>query len=86
MEVSMKLVFVPGVALVLLASPAFTQDVGRPQDGFYSGQSNGQIDEGVDGRPSRNEGLPPSAADKNNRITDNPINQSDCAEVDAVAP
>ena len=57
--------------LALLVSPAGAQGVGRPQDGFYSGQSNGQysgqwdgqVDSRVDGRASRNEGLPPSAAD-----------------------
>jgi hypothetical protein len=26
------------------SSPLLAQDVGRPQDGFYSGQSNGQVD------------------------------------------
>ena len=31
------------VALMLaLVGAAFAQDVGRPQDGFYSGQSDGQ--------------------------------------------
>jgi hypothetical protein len=47
--------------LALLVSPAGAQDVGRPQDGFYSGQSNGQysgqwdgqVDSRVDGRASR---------------------------------
>ena len=44
--------------LALLLDPAAAQDVGRPQDGFYSGQSNsqysgqwsGQVDPRVDGR------------------------------------
>jgi hypothetical protein len=85
-EATMKWTFTLGAAIVLLASPLFAQDVGRPQDGFYSGQSNGQVDGRVDGRGSHNEGLPPSAADKDNRLRDNPISQSDCAEVDAVAP
>jgi hypothetical protein len=58
----------------------------RPQDGFYSGQVNGQVDERVDGRTNRNEGLPPSAADKANRTFGNPINQDDCVEVSAIAP
>lgn len=70
------------------------QYLGRPQDGFYSGQAfgqsssqfNGQVDLRVDGRGSRNEGLPPSAADKRNRTIDNPVYQSDCTEVDAIAP
>jgi hypothetical protein len=35
---------------------------------------------------THNEGLPPSAADRANRIFDNPVNQSDCVEVDAIAP
>jgi hypothetical protein len=76
------------------APPLAAQDVGRPQDGFYSGQangqysgqSNGQVNPRVDGRGSHNEGLPPSAADRDNGTFDNPISQSDCAEVDAIAP
>jgi hypothetical protein len=75
--------------LVLLA-PAAAQQSGRPQDGFYSGQSNsqysGQVDERIDGRGSRSEGLPPSAADKDNRTFDNPLNANDCAEVNALSP
>ena len=75
-------------------SPLAAQDVGRPQDGFYSGQSNGQysgqsngqVDERVDGRANKNEGLPPSTADKANRTFDNPVSQDDCAEVDALKP
>jgi hypothetical protein len=62
------------------------QQFGRPQDGFYSGQANGQVDTRVDGRANHNEGLPPSTADRANRIFDNPVNQSDFAEVDAMAP
>jgi hypothetical protein len=86
MEAAMNRMFGLGFLAIVLASPAQAQNEGRPQDGFYSGQSNGQVDERVDGRGSHNEGLPPSAADKNNRFRDNPINQSDCAEVDALAP
>jgi hypothetical protein len=82
----MKLTFALGTAVALLASPSFAQDGGRPQDGFYSGQSNGQVDERVDGRGSHNEGLPPSAADKDNWLRENPLSQNDCAEVNAVAP
>jgi hypothetical protein len=74
------------VAVAAAFTPVLAQDEGRPQDGFYSGQSNGQVDSRVDGRANRNEGLPPSAVDKSNRTYENPINQSDCAEVDAVAP
>jgi hypothetical protein len=92
----MRVVGLPMTAtlLALLVSPAGAQDVGRPQDGFYSGQSNsqysgqwdGQVDSRVDGRASRNEGLPPSAADRDNRTYDNPINPGDCAEVDSIKP
>jgi hypothetical protein len=47
--------------LAFLVGPVGAQDVGRPQDGFcsgqsngqYSGQSNGQVDLRVDGRASR---------------------------------
>jgi hypothetical protein len=73
-----------------VAVPVVAQQSGRPQDGFYSGQSNGQysgqVDERVDGRGSHNEGLPPSAADKSNRTFDNPLNASDCAEASSLAP
>jgi hypothetical protein len=80
--------------LALLVSPAGAQDVGRAQDGFYSGQSDGQysgqwdgqVDSRVDGRASRNEGLPPSAADKDNRRFDNPIDPGDCAEAEMLNP
>jgi hypothetical protein len=80
--------------LAFLVGPVGAQDVGRPQDGFYSGQSNGQysgqsngqVDLRVDGRASRKEGLPPSTADRNNRKFDNPIDSRDCAEVDSFRP
>lgn len=80
--------------LTLFVSPAGAQDVGRPQDGFYSGQSNGQysgqwdgqVDSRVDGRANRNEGLPPSAADNGNRRFDNPIDPGDCAEAEMLRP
>jgi hypothetical protein len=85
------------LALLMLAAactPLRAQGLGRPQDGFYSGQSNsqysgqysGQVNSRVDGRGNHNQGLPPSAADKGNRFFDNPIQQSDCSEVDAFAP
>jgi hypothetical protein len=67
-------------------SPLSAQQKGLPQDGFYSGQANGQVDPRVDGRSNRNEGLPPSAADKANRTFDNPVYQNDCAEVEALNP
>jgi hypothetical protein len=90
---------VGGAALALLmlaaaCTPLRAQELGRPQDGFYSGQSNsqysgqysGQINSRVDGRGGHNQGLPPSAADRGNRFFDNPIQQSDCREVDAFTP
>jgi hypothetical protein len=81
---------IPMALSLLLAistcSPSIAQQLGRPQDGFYSGQANGQVDERVDGRANKNEGLPPSAADKANRRFENPISQDDCAEVAAMNP
>jgi hypothetical protein len=86
------------VATVLLAfsimNPLIAQQYGRPQDGFISGQYSGQYggqysaqyDGRVDGRASPNEGLPPSAADKDNRTFDNPISSQDCVEVDSLNP
>jgi hypothetical protein len=76
------------ILLALLASLTYAsaQQLGRPQDGFYSGQSNGQVDLRVDGRAGRNQGLPPSAADKANRAFDNPLNAYDCVEVEALKP
>jgi hypothetical protein len=76
--------------LVLLVGPVAAQEVGRSQDGFYSGESDGQysdqwsgqVDPRVDGRPNRNEGLPPSVADRDNRQFDNPIDPGDCAEAE----
>jgi hypothetical protein len=32
------------VAVAAAFTPVLAQDEGRPQDGFYSGQSNGQVD------------------------------------------
>ena len=81
-----------GASLILLLlaisaiSPLKAQELGRPQDGFYSGQVGGPVDERVDGRANKNEGLPPSAADRANRTFDNPISQDDCAEVNALKP
>jgi hypothetical protein len=79
------------IAVVLFASsvvtpPSVAQDYGRPQDDFssgqysgqYSGEYSGQYDGQVDGRASHNEGLPPSAADKDNPTFDNPIDPRDC--------
>lgn len=72
--------------LISSVNSGLAQQLGRSQDGFYSGQSNGQVDERVDGRPNKNEGLPPSAADKDNRLYQNPLGTSDCGEVDALKP
>jgi hypothetical protein len=88
------IVSIATVALISATSPLFAQGYGRPQDGFYSGQTNsqysgqyyGQIDPRVDGRGSHGEGFPPSAADRDNRLFDNPIRPSDCVEVDSFAP
>jgi len=85
-----------GICLTALASigMASAQTSGRSQDGFYSGQANGQYsgradrqsNGRIDGRPSRNEGLPPSAADRSNSTIDNPVAATDCIEVNAIAP
>jgi hypothetical protein len=53
-------------------------------DGQWSGQYSGQVDPRVDGRASRNEGLPPSAADKGGY--ENPVYESDCAELQNLNP
>lgn len=78
------------LGLLAISTPLVAQQSGHPQDGFYSGQSNGfysgQVDLRVDGRGSHSEGLPPSVADKSNRIFDNPLNLTDCAEVNFLAP
>lgn len=66
------------IGLTMASAPALAQvDLRQP---------NGPVDLRVDGRPNKREGLPPSAADKNNRTHDNPIYQSDCAEVDQLNP
>jgi hypothetical protein len=92
----MRMVGVPMAItlLVLLVGPIGAQEAGRSQDGFYSSESDGQyggqwsgrVDPRVDGRPNRNEGLPPSAADRNNRQFDNPIDPGDCAEAEMLNP
>jgi hypothetical protein len=82
------------VLMTVAVSSASAQQLGRPQDGFYSGQQdgfysgqvNGQVDLRVDGRASKNEGLPPSAADKSYGIFENPLNAYDCVEVQALKP
>jgi hypothetical protein len=65
-----------GIVLCTLSGPVTAQEAGRPQDGFYSGQSNsqysgqtsGQLDSRVDGRASRKEGVAPAAGDVNRQI------------------
>jgi hypothetical protein len=78
------------VVLLAVSGSVFAQRIGRLQDGFYSGQYSGQYsgryNPRVDGRGGHNQGFPPSAADKDNRIFDNPVRDSDCTEVDAFAP
>jgi hypothetical protein len=77
-------IFAVAIALVALPvlAPSGAQEYGRLQvqyvDQFYNGR--------IDGRPNHNEGLPPSAADKGNRIYDNPIDPQDCREVEMLAP
>lgn len=55
-------------------------------NGQWSGQYSGQVDPRVDGRASKNEGLPPAAADKGNRLYENPVYGSDCAELQDLNP
>lgn len=91
--VMVRLAAAMSVLFALVAS-ASAQQLGRSQDGYYSGQSNGQYSGQstgqanlrVDGRAGKNQGLPPSAADKSNRRFDNPVNANDCTEVDALKP
>ena len=69
-----------GIALCVWAGAVTAQEVGRPQDGFYSGQSNGQYsgqtNDRVDGRANRNEGVPPAAGDVNKQIQTAPDRSS----------
>jgi hypothetical protein len=88
-EMPMRLLGKLSLAVTLACcawSSLMAQQEGRQQDGFYSGRANAQVDERVDGRANKNEGLPPSVADKGNRTYDNPIRPDDCAEVDALRP
>jgi hypothetical protein len=54
-------------AVILFSSAALAQQVGRPQDGFYSGQptdqTTSQADGRVDGRANKNEGISPAEGD-----------------------
>jgi hypothetical protein len=87
MVVAMRKLKIFTVAVSLLAFPVFApaaaQEYGRLLqvqyvDQFYNGR--------IDGRPNHNEGLPPGAADKGNRIYDNPVSPQDCREVEMLAP
>jgi hypothetical protein len=76
------------LAIALMTTPiasVFAQ-VNMQYSGQYTGQYSGRADVRVDGRANRNEGLPPSAADKGNRTFDNPIDPRDCAEVGYINP
>jgi hypothetical protein len=98
MVVAMRKLKIFAVAVPLFAflvlNPSVGEEYGRPQDGFssgqysgqFSGQYSGQYNGRVDGRASHDEGLPPSAADKDNRMFENPIDPNDCAEVDSLKP
>ena len=90
----MRKLSVSMIAILALApsAPLFAQQYGRPQDGFVSGQYSGQYfgrySGRVDGRVSRNEGFPPSAADKyfQTYAVPTPVDPMDCIEVDSFAP
>lgn len=66
------------ICLTMGSAPALAQRDER--------QPNGPVDLRVDGRPNKREGLPPSAADKGNATRENPVYESDCAEVDQLNP
>jgi hypothetical protein len=73
---------------VLASAPSVAQDFGPSQirlwAQIYRSQHPfiGQYTGRVDGRPNRNAGFPPSAADKHSYSFD----LNDCTEVDAFAP
>jgi hypothetical protein len=83
-----------GMVLWSLMGTAVAQESGRPQDGFYSGQSNsqyngqanGQIDSRVDGRANRNEGAAPAAGDasKQNQIMPDRSSPTNAEAMDSV--
>ena len=74
---------------LLVSAPAVAQDYGPSQLRLWAqiyrsqhpfiGRSTGR----VDGRPNRNAGFPPSAADK---PYSNSFDANDCAEIDSFAP
>jgi hypothetical protein len=80
----MKTLFAAIVA-GMLTSSALAQ-VNMQYDGQVYDQYSGQVDTRVDGRASRNEGLPPSAADKATGLYESPVNPNDCAELQALNP
>ena len=66
-----SLIMIVACGSALTVTPVPAQQAGRAQDGFYSGQSNGQaggqsngqVGERVDGRANKNEGVPPTTGD-----------------------
>ena len=80
----MKTLFAAIVAGILTSS-ALAQ-VNMQYDGQVNDQYSGRVDTRVDGRPNRNEGLPPSAADKATGLYESPVNPNDCAELEALNP
>ena len=72
-------------AFITSVATSFAQ-VNMQYDGQANGQYSGQVDPRVDGRASRNEGLPPSAADKATGIYQSPVDPNDCAELQALNP
>jgi len=80
-RLKMLAVVAPLVGFPILV-PSAAQEYARIQVQYVDQYYNGRID----GRPNHNEGLPPSAADKGNRIYDNPIGADDCREVEMFAP
>jgi hypothetical protein len=80
---------IAAIAMLVGASPVIAQvnmQYNGQYSGQYSGQSNGQYSGRVDGRASHKEGLPPSAADRDNLTHENPIASSDCKEAAQVNP
>jgi hypothetical protein len=73
------------IVVGMLTSSALAQ-VNMQYDGQVNEQYSGQVDTRVDGRPNRNEGLPPSAADKETGLYQSPVNPNDCAELQALNP
>lgn len=84
------------VLSLLLPLSAFAQTTGRPQDGFYSGQSNGQVSGQsrgqvsgrIDGRANKNEGVPPAVGDVSKRsppIEKNNRLPNDAESMDTIA-